>query len=71
MAEVDIEDDVLGGAEVPGHTARGIELGGVALAVAKRQGVAIEALALGDGERGGGVEAAGEEDDCPFHGSGI
>src|SRR6266480_4141922 len=65
--QVDVEDDMLGGAEVLGHASRGIELGGVALAVAKRQSVAVEALALRDRERGGGVEAAGEEDDCAFH----
>src|SRR6266545_537533 len=63
LAEIDIEDDVLSGAEALRDPARGIEFGGVALAVTKRQRVAIEAIALGDRERGGGVEATGEEDD--------
>src|SRR6266481_4440578 len=72
LAEVDIEDDMLGGAEALCYATRSIELGGVALAVAERQGVAVEALALRDREGGGGVEAAGEEDDCTgtVHGSG-
>ena len=72
LAEVDIEDDMLGGAEVLRHASSGIELQAVPLPVPKGKGVTGEAIGLGDGERGGGVEATGEEDDSTgtVHGGG-
>ena len=41
-----------------------VEFHAVPLAVAEGHGVRLEALGLRDGERGGGVESATEEDDC-------
>jgi len=55
--KVDVEDDVLGGAEVLRHASRGVELSAMALPVPEGERVTREPLALGDGEGGGGVEA--------------
>ncbi len=72
LPQVDVEDDMLGGAEVLRHASSGIELQAVPLPVPEGKGVTGKAVGLGDGECGGGVEAAGEEHDCAgtVHGSG-
>ena len=54
---------MLSSAEVLGDAARRVELGGVALSIPKRQRVAIKPFGVRDGEGGGGIEAAAQEDD--------
>ena len=47
---------------------RGVEFGGVPLAVAHAERVHGEALRTGDGDDDGGVHATGKKDDGVFHG---
>ena len=68
-AQVDVGDDVLGDAQRRRDPLGGRKLHQVALAVPEGQGVGVEALVLGDGEHGAGVQAAAQQDDCVFHGS--
>jgi hypothetical protein len=53
-------------AEVPGHTRRGFQLNAVALPVIEREAVALEPVASGNAQAGGGVEPSAEEADG-FH----
>src|SRR6266571_3286581 len=66
LPQVDVEDDVVGGAEVARDAPRGLELYAMSLPVPERERVAREPLALGDGEGRGGVEATRKEDDGAF-----
>jgi hypothetical protein len=59
----EVDDLVCAGAEAGGLAAGALELDGVALAVAEAEGVGLAVLGGGEGEDGGGVEAAAEEDD--------
>ena len=63
--QVHLHDAVLTHPQRGGDAARGLKLGHVALAIVDRQRVAGEALRRGDRERGGGIEAAGEQ----YHGA--
>jgi hypothetical protein len=56
-----------GGAQRSGHTRRRLQFGAMALAVVERQAMAGKALLAGKGQHGGGIEAAGKQDDCGFH----
>ena len=47
------------------------QFGVVTLAVIERQAVAGKALAAGDGQAGGGIEATGKENDSGVHGAAI
>jgi hypothetical protein len=66
-AKVDVHDDVIGDAIPPGDAPGRLDLGRVALAVAKGHRVHVEALVEGVGEHGRGVEAAGEQEDGGGH----
>ncbi len=62
--EIDVRDAVLVDIRRIGDALGGVELRGVALPVREREGMDDETVALRDGDDGGGVEPAGEQDHC-------
>jgi hypothetical protein len=58
---------MLDGAERLRHALRGGELGAMTLAVVNREGVAGEPLPPRECQHGGGIEAAGEQNDSVWH----
>ncbi len=65
-ADVEREGSMRGRAEVVGDLGGGIEFVAMALAIVKGDGVAGVVLVASDGQDGGAVESAGEEDDGGF-----
>lgn len=63
LAEVEGDDAVLGGAEPRSNPRGAIELDAVALAVVEGEGVAVEAIAAGERQAGGGIESTTQEAD--------
>src|SRR5439155_5797162 len=61
--QVDGHDDLPGHAEVGRDPLGGGDFHRVPLAVAEGEGVDFVALGAGDGQRGGGIQAAAEQDD--------
>ena len=59
LGDAEIDHPMFARAERLNHAFGGFQLGVVALAVIKRQTVRFKALRAGDGETGGGIEAAG------------
>jgi hypothetical protein len=57
-----------GGAEKDGDFFGGFELAFVSLAIAKRQGMELEALLARQGGGGGRVDPAAQENDCAIAG---
>ncbi len=68
--EIDLRDAVRCGSKRGGDTARGVEFGEMPLAVIEREGVAVEAVAAGERETGGGIESAANKADG-FRSSGL
>ncbi|GAB3110430.1 hypothetical protein GCM10027081_46820 [Cupriavidus yeoncheonensis] len=54
------------GAKRTGHALGGLELGRMALAIAHRQRIGLEALGLGHGENGGGIKPARKQNNGAF-----
>ena len=61
-----VRDAMLDGAERRGHALGRFKFPRVALAVGERERVGLVALGFGDGQHGGGVEAAAEQNDGAF-----
>src|SRR5260370_7276465 len=63
LAEVEGDDAVLSSAEAGSNASGAIELDAVALAVVEGEGVAVEAIAAGERQAGGGIESTTQEAD--------
>ena len=62
LAQIDVADAMFLRTQGRGYPRRGIQLGGMALAVSDRQGIGFITFRTGNREAGGGIESAGEQD---------
>ena len=58
--QVDLDNLMLAHAKVPGHARRRLELDPVPLAVIERERVALEAVAPGHAQAGGGIQSSAQ-----------
>ena len=59
-SQIDLNNLMLAHTEMPGHTRRGLELDPVPLAVIEGERVALEAVAAGHAQAGGGIQSSAQ-----------